>query len=115
MQQTAFKLVNLHPGSQQLGKEGATGPAHQQRIVLARQDDADIDAALGGGTDGMQKVVAGHKVGGRHDQMLFGRVGGSQQSLMDQIFRKTRTRGDSVNCVPAGLFERHNVRVRRRR
>lgn len=47
--------------------------------------------------------------------MLFGRVGGREQSLMDQIFRKARARGDSVNRVPAGLFERHNVRVRRRR
>ena len=115
MQQAAFKLVDLHPGSQQFGKEGAAGPAHQQRVVLARQDDADIDAALGGGADGMQKIVTGHKVGSRHDQMLFGRVGGSEQSLMDQIFRKARARGDSVNRVPAGLFERHNVRVRRRR
>ncbi|SSM10755.1 Uncharacterised protein [Klebsiella pneumoniae] len=63
----------------------------------------------------MQQVVAGYEVGGGHDQMLFRRIGGGEESLMNQIFRKARSGGDRVNSMSAGLFERHDIDVRRRR
>ena len=48
MQEPAFKLVDFYPGGKQFAKERAAGPAHQKRVILAWQNDADIDAALGG-------------------------------------------------------------------
>ena len=62
----------------------------------------------------MQQVVAGYEVGRGHDQMLFRRVGGGEQRLMDQIFRKARPGGDRVDGMPTGLFKRHDIDVRRR-
>ena len=89
MQQTAFKLIDFDARRQQLGKECPAGPADQNRVILARQNNADVDTALCGGTDSMKKIIARHEVGGGHNQVLTRRVGCGEQRLVDQVFRET--------------------------
>jgi hypothetical protein len=70
MQQTTFKLINLHPGRQQLSEEGAAGPTDQHRVVFAWQNNTHIDAALRCCANGVQQVVTGYEIGRGHDQIF---------------------------------------------
>ena len=82
--------AHVHPGFNQLAHRAAARPVGQAVVGSARQQQRDLQAALGGQHQRLLHRLVGHVVGGGQQQPLFGMEGGRDQQRVQHVFMKIR-------------------------